>query len=90
MSTIDRAEFEQLILQIEQDLLLQAQHFGALLVAKDPTIAGHHRGQLRLVTARIKHSERLNTARPPRQAHISAGHPTTSAVDDHGASFEGL
>jgi uncharacterized coiled-coil protein SlyX len=65
MSSIDRAEFEQLILQIEQDLLLQAQHLGALLVAKDPTIADHHRQQLRAVTDRIQRPERLNGARPP-------------------------
>ena len=39
MPTIDRTEFEQVILQIEKDLLLQTQHLGALLIAKDPTLA---------------------------------------------------
>jgi hypothetical protein len=63
MPMIDRTEFEQLILQIEQDLLLQAQHLGALLVAEDPTRADHHRRQLRIVSARIKRPRRSDAAR---------------------------
>jgi hypothetical protein len=63
MPTIDRTEFEQLLLQIEQDLLLQAKHLGALLIAEDPARAAHHRRQLRLVTARIKRPRHSNAAR---------------------------
>ena len=54
MPTIDRTEFERLILEIEQDLLFQAQHLNALLAATDPTLAAQYRQKLQTVSARIK------------------------------------
>ena len=56
MPITDRAEFKRLILQIERDLLAQAQ-LRALLSAADNTIAGHRR-KLRSVKARIKRTQR--------------------------------
>ena len=56
MATTDRAEFKRLILQIERDLLVQAQ-LRTLLTAADTTIADHRR-RLRSVKARIKRLER--------------------------------
>jgi hypothetical protein len=51
MSNTDRAVFKRLILQIERDLLAQAQ-LRILLAAADTTIAGD-REELRSVKARI-------------------------------------
>jgi hypothetical protein len=68
MPTINRAEFEQLIVQIEQDLLLQAQHLGALLVAKNPTLVAHHRRKLQSVSARLKRPRRIDGVPAPHEA----------------------
>ena len=68
MPTIDRTEFAQLILQIEQELLLQAQHLSALLIAKDPALAAHHREKLQTVSARIKRPRRINGVPAPHEA----------------------
>jgi hypothetical protein len=57
MPITDRAEFKRLILQIERDLLAQAQ-LRTLLTAADNTIAGH-RQKLRKVKARIKRTQRV-------------------------------
>jgi len=57
MAITDRAEFKRLILQIERDLLAQAQ-LRRLLTAADVTIAGH-REKLRGVKARIKRTQRV-------------------------------
>jgi hypothetical protein len=57
MAITDRAEFKRLILQIERDLLAQAQ-LRRLLSAADTTIAGH-REKLRSVKARIKRTQRV-------------------------------
>jgi hypothetical protein len=56
MSMKDRAEFKRLLLQIERDLVAQAQ-LRTLLIAADTTIADH-RQHLRDVKARLKRSER--------------------------------
>jgi hypothetical protein len=57
MAITDRAEFKRLILQIERDLLAQAQ-LRTLLTAADATIAGHQQ-KLRSVKARIKRTQRV-------------------------------
>jgi len=54
MPIIDRFEFERVILEIEQDLLCQAQHLSALLVATDPALAAQHRKKLQTISARIR------------------------------------
>jgi len=57
MAITDRAEFKRLILQIERDLLAQAQ-LRRLLSAADANVAGH-RQKLRSVKARIKRTQRM-------------------------------
>lgn len=52
MANADRAELKRLILQIERDLLAQAQ-LRTLLTAADKTVATH-RQKLRSVKARVK------------------------------------
>lgn len=56
MPITDRAEFERLMLQIERDLLAQAQ-LRALLTVADKTVADD-RQQLRTVKARLKRTRR--------------------------------
>ena len=57
MGNIDRAELKRLLLQIERDLLAQAQ-LRALLTAADKTVADH-REKLRSVKARVKRPRRV-------------------------------
>ena len=57
MGNIDRAELKRLILQIERDLLAQAQ-LRTLLTAADKTVAAH-REKLRSVRARVKRTRRV-------------------------------
>jgi hypothetical protein len=52
MSTTDRTEFRRLVLQIERDLVAQA-NLRALLTTASTTVSGH-RQELRSVQARIK------------------------------------
>jgi hypothetical protein len=61
MATTDRAEFKRLILQIERDLLAQAQ-LRALLTAADTAIADH-RKKLRGIKARIKRTRAKKRAK---------------------------
>jgi hypothetical protein len=65
MLIIDRADFEQLIVQLEQDWLLQAQHFSALLVAKNPALAAHYRRKLRTVTVASRAFDVSRDCEPP-------------------------
>jgi hypothetical protein len=52
MSTSDRAKFNRLILQLERDMVAQAQ-LRVLLTTADTAVAGR-RQQLRTVGARLK------------------------------------
>jgi hypothetical protein len=62
--TIPDPEFQRLILQIERDLLAQA-NLRVLLTAANTTLAGH-RQELQSVTARMKRVHRSSWKRPPR------------------------
>jgi hypothetical protein len=57
MANADRAELKRLLLQIERDLLAQAQ-LRTLLTAADQTVAAH-REKLRSVKARVKRTRRV-------------------------------
>ena len=57
MSNTDRAVFKRLILQIERDLIAQAQ-LRILLAVADTTVAGD-RQELRTVKARIGRTHRV-------------------------------
>jgi hypothetical protein len=57
MGQTDRAELKRLMLQIERDLLAQAQ-LRALLTAADKNVADH-REKLRSIKARIKPPRRV-------------------------------
>jgi hypothetical protein len=67
MSNTDRAVFKRLILQIERDLLAQAQ-LRILLAAADTTIAGDQE-ELRTVKARLGRTERVGRANRGRVLH---------------------
>ena len=67
MAITDRAEFKRLILQIERDLLAQAQ-LRILVAAADTTIAGD-REELRTVKARLGRTERVRRVNGRRVLH---------------------
>ena len=67
MSNTDRTVFKRLILQIERDLLAQAQ-LRILLAAADTTIAGD-REELRSVKARIGRTQRVRRVNEGRALH---------------------
>ena len=64
MAISDRAEFTRLILQIERDLLSQAQ-LRTLLTDAATTVAGHRR-ELRTIEARLKRTRPVNGTRARR------------------------
>jgi hypothetical protein len=70
MAITDSAEFKRLILQIERDLLAQAQ-LRSLLADSDITVA-NHRQKLRVVKARLERARRVNPvpARSARSGHL--------------------
>jgi hypothetical protein len=67
MSNTDRAVFKRLILQIERDLLAQAQ-LRILLAVADTTVAGD-RQELRTVKARIGRTQRGRRVNQVRALH---------------------
>jgi hypothetical protein len=67
MSNTDRTVFKRLILQIERDLLAQAQ-LRILLAAANTTIAGD-REELRSVKARIGRTQRVRRVNGGRALH---------------------
>jgi hypothetical protein len=74
MAITDSAEFKRLILQIERDLLAQAQ-LRSLLNDADTTVADH-RQKLQAVKARLTRARRVNPVlvRSARSGHLRSRH----------------